>query len=241
MRSLVIAAMMAIGAAAAMSFGNSAASAAPAQAQRQAQRDWSAVYSISPAGGFVIGNPAAKVKLVEYMSLTCPHCAHFAESGWGALKAGFIRSGKVSLEVRNAVRDRYDLVATLLARCDGPKSSFVRNEALFARQDAWLARAASFDQAEGERLNGMSHQEAMTAMANGIGLDELLGPHGLPSARVKACLGNKAEQKKIAAMTKEAWEKRRIPGTPAFLINGVLQEDVSSWETLEPRLRAAIR
>lgn len=236
MRKLVIASLLAIGAMAAAQWSGGAIAA------QTAQKDWTTVYSISPAGGFVIGNPAAKVKLVEYHSLTCPHCAHFAETGWGPLKAGFIRSGKVSLEVRNAVRDRYDLVASLLARCDGPKASFARNEALFARQDAWLTRAAGFDQSEeGSRLAEMSHQEAMTAMANGVGLDELLGPHGLPSARIKACLGNKVEQKKIAAMTEEAWEKRKIPGTPAFLINGVLQDDVSSWEALEPKLRAALR
>jgi protein-disulfide isomerase len=237
MRKLVIASLMAVGALGAMQ-GMGGAIAA----QTPAQKDWATVYSTSPAGGFVIGNPAAKVKLVEYLSLTCPHCAHFAETGWGPLKAGFIRSGKVSLEVRNAVRDRYDLVASLLARCDGPRASFARNEALFARQDAWLARAASFDQSEeGGKLTEMNHQEAMTAMANGVGLDELLAPHGLPPARIKACLGNKIEQKKIAAMTEEAWEKRKIPGTPAFLINGVLQENVSGWDALEPKIRAALR
>ena len=236
MRKLMIAASLAVGALAAMPWPQ-----APASAQAPVQKDWTTVYSTSPTGGFVIGNPAAKVKVVEYLSLTCPHCAHFAQTGWGPLKAGFIRSGKVSLEVRNAVRDRYDLVASLLARCDGPRASFARNEALFAEQDAWLSRAASFDQAEGDKLSAMSHQEAMTAMASGVGLDSLLGPHGLPSARIKTCLANKAEHKKIAAMTAEAWEKRKIPGTPSFLINGVLQEDVSSWDALEPRLKAVVR
>jgi protein-disulfide isomerase len=42
-------------------------------------------------------------------------------------------------------------------------------------------------------------------------------------------------------MTEEAWEKRKIPGTPAFLINGVLQENVSGWDALEPKIRAALR
>ena len=65
-----------------------------------------------------MGNPKAKVKLVEYGSLTCPHCRHFAETGMVPLKA-YVKSGKVSFEYRNYILNGIDVAATLVARCGG--------------------------------------------------------------------------------------------------------------------------
>src|SRR5579863_6598616 len=66
-----------------------------------AGKAWSDVVSATPAGGMVMGNPAAPVKLVEYGSLSCPHCAHFAEFGFKPLVAKYVDSGKVSYEYRS--------------------------------------------------------------------------------------------------------------------------------------------
>src|SRR5690606_35752266 len=59
--------------------------------------------------GHRIGNPNAKVKLVEYLSYTCPHCAEFARQGEAPIKLGYLAPGKVSIEIRHLVRDPIDL------------------------------------------------------------------------------------------------------------------------------------
>src|SRR5919112_6429232 len=62
--------------------------------------DWSQVVNPTSANGFVMGNPNAKVKLVEYGSLTCPHCAEFDEKAVPALIDKYVKSGQVSWEFR---------------------------------------------------------------------------------------------------------------------------------------------
>ncbi|MBU3077993.1 DsbA family protein [Sphingomonas quercus] len=206
-----------------------AAPAAPAQT------DWMNRVTLTPQGGFQRGNPAAKVKLVEFASFTCSHCAAFqAESrdGLGAL----IRSGQVSLELRNAIRDRFDLAAALLARCQGPGGFFRAADAIFANQPEWLSRASYFP----EPTESASMADALTSIARGIGLDKIAAPD-LPAARVAACIASAPEQSRLARMRDEAWNELRIPGTPAFLLNGTLVADAASWQALEPAVRAALK
>ena len=91
----------------------------PAAVQAAPAKDWSRTVTLTKEGAHLIGNPAAKTRLVEYVSYTCPHCAHFVAEGTTPLKAGWVAKGLVAVEVRHLVRDRYDLVAALLARCGG--------------------------------------------------------------------------------------------------------------------------
>ena len=88
-------------------------------AHGKAPTDWTRVASATAAGGFVMGNPAAKVKLVEYGSLTCPHCRHFDETAAAPL-AAYVRTGRVSWEFRPFLLSGYDIPATLTASCTGP-------------------------------------------------------------------------------------------------------------------------
>ena len=206
-----------------------------------AARDWTKTVSQTPAGAYVMGNPVAKVKLVEYLSFTCSHCAHFAQEGWGPLKANYIGKGLVSLEVRHAVRDGFDLTGTMLARCTGPKGYFAASEAVLTALPVWGPRASEYAEKAGPALDQKPIGERMQAIARASGLDMLVASRGLPRGRVAACLSNAAEQKKLAAMTKEAWGERNIGGTPSFLINGELQPGMSSWQELEPKLQAALK
>src|SRR3546814_11296312 len=89
-----------------------------------------------------MGNPAAPVKLIEYLSYTCPHCAAFSAESAAVLRGRMVKSGKVSLELRNAVRDKLDLAAAALARCAGTQGFFAASDALFARQPDWSPRGA---------------------------------------------------------------------------------------------------
>ena len=202
-----------------------------------AARDWARVTSIARSGGFVLGNPAAKVRLVEYSSFTCSHCARFSQSAMAALQTGYVRTGRVSFESRNAVRDGIDLAATLLARCLGPSRYFAASERIFAEQEQWMLAAEAYQEAHSKRLADLPPTEALAALASGSGLDALVG---LTLARAKACLADKAAQARVAAMTDEAWNQRKISGTPSFLLNDVAAGTVD-WATLDARLREATR
>src|SRR3569833_3015065 len=87
-------------------------------------RDWTRVVRATPAGGFVMGNPDARVKLVEYGSMTCPHCRAFEAEGVPTLVGKYVKSGQVSWEFRNYVRDAFDVSAALIARCNGAGAFF---------------------------------------------------------------------------------------------------------------------
>lgn len=207
------------------------------QGAAQAARDWSTAASKTADGAFVLGNPNAKVRLVEYLSFTCSHCAEFNQTGVPPLKAAYIRKGLVSLEIRHALRDPFDMAAALLARCGGPRTYFTAATKLFAKQGEWGPRAAAY---EPPGATKMTRSDALFAAAKAAGLPTYLG-RGMNDARVRACLDDPAEQELLGRMADEAWHGRDIGGTPAFLINGKLLADMSSWSALEPQIAAALR
>lgn len=191
--------------------------------------DWTKQVTPTPTGTYVVGNPAAPKKLVEYASYTCNHCASFAGEASAPLKAA-IASGKVSVEFRHAIRDTLDLSAAILARCAGPARFTAASEAIFAAQDQLFAKAEKVTLPPGNDVVA-----AAKAYANGTGLLPIIARHGVTPARAEQCLSDKAEYARIEAMTREAWSERKIPGTPHFLINGA-PVDAHNWATLAPRL-----
>jgi len=209
----------------------------PAQVAAAPARDWSTVAVRTGSGSFVQGNPAARVKLVEYLSLTCPHCAKFEGEGIKPLTAKYIRTGLVSYEVRHAVRDSFDLAGSLLARCDGPQAFFTTLPKVFAQQDIWFARAEAWSQVE-KATPGLSPDQIIQKSAAGAGFDRVLG---IPVTRMNACLSNKDEQKVVTEMANAAWNSPGFPGTPAFQINGKIQSTVHDWASLDGALAAAVK
>jgi len=214
--------------------------ALPAMASAAPTQDWSTVTTRKADGAFVQGNPDARVKLVEYLSLTCPHCAHFEEEGIAPLTAKYIRTGLVSYEVRHALRDAFDFAATLLTRCNGPSSFFATAPILFAQQDEWMARAAQWSQTAPD-AKGLPPDKLLTMVAKGAGLPELLASHGLTPARAGECLANAGERDQLTKMASEAWKRPHFPGTPTFLINGAQQDGVTTWAELDKKLAAALK
>src|SRR5215218_2992636 len=122
--------------------------AAKPVAKATATHDWSATVAATPQGGFRMGNPAAKVKLIEYGSLTCSHCREFDEMGVPALVDKYVKSGKVSWEFRNYVRDPWDLTASLISRCNGAKTFFPLERALYADQPNWVGKLQAVPQGQ---------------------------------------------------------------------------------------------
>ncbi len=201
-----------------------------------APRDWSTVVSKTASGSYVIGNPQAKVKLVEYLSYTCPHCAEFLAESTPVLKGQMVRSGSTSIEFRNAVREKLDLSAALLARCAGPNGFVGTTDAMFAQQESWFERGARFQMMNEARLGMYPELGQLRALADGAGLTDLMRGRGMSDAAIDACFANQAELLTITAMTSGAWSK--IDGTPAFEVNDKLVKGVS-WAGLETILRAA--
>lgn len=199
-------------------------------AQAQAQRDWRRTVTPTASGTWVIGNPAAKVKLVEYLSYTCSHCADFVASSKPVLFDQWVRGGAVSVEVRHAIRDGLDFSAALLARCAGPAAFPAVHSAVFANQKALLDKGASVTPPA-----GATREQALKAMADGSGLTAIVRPR--LARPVEACLSNAAERDRLIAGTRAAFDK--IAGTPAFELDGELIQGID-WSGLEPRIRAAI-
>ncbi|WP_136163702.1 DsbA family protein [Sphingomonas flavalba] len=201
--------------------------------------DWTRHVTVTATGAYVLGNPAAKVKLVEYASYTCPHCAHYANDSKAPIRRDFIADGSTSVELRHAVRDRLDFIATLLARCGGPARFFATSDAIFAAQESWMDKAIAFERANAERLSKMPRDDAVREEARATGLFAIAEAEGVPAKKLDACLADAEQQKLIGAMADRAWNEEHIPGTPSFTINGTQVPNAASWAMLEPALRAA--
>ncbi len=197
---------------------------------------WDQKLTRSPAGNHVIGNPAAKVRLVEFMSYTCPHCADYAHDSKTALLGGLVRQGKVAVEIRPFFRNIIDVSASLLALC-GPDSKFPGNHhAIMAAQSNWLKNPPEDAQ---ERWNKPEFGTRMKVVAQDMGLYALMTERGYTPAQLDQCLANLPLAEKLAAQTNEA-QQAGVNGTPSFMINGKLQE-VHGWSALQPLLGTAAR
>jgi protein-disulfide isomerase len=209
-------------------------------APAMAATDWSQTATRKPDGAFILGNPNAKVKVVEFLSLTCPHCAVFEAEAIPPFTAKYVKTGLVSYEVRHALRDGFDYSASLLARCDGPTAFFAAAPVLYSKQDEWMAKAVEWSK-NAPDAQKTPQDQLLQMMAKGAGLDDFFAARGLAADKANACLVNHGEQEQLVAMANDAWRRPNFPGTPAFLINGVLQQDLASWAELDKRLAAALK
>lgn len=203
--------------------------------------DWAQIVAQTPAGGFQMGNPNAAVKLVEYGSMTCPHCAEFAEAGAKPLVEKYVKSGRVSFEFRNYVRDPLDITMSLIARCGGPTRFFPLTDALFASQRDFFQKVQASSPEQQQALTGLPPAQQFAGYAQLAGLQQWAAMRGVPSARQQQCLSDQAEIAKLVQMTSDATsELPDFPGTPTFTINGKMVENAAAWAQLEPKLRDAL-
>ncbi len=146
---------------------------------------------------FQMGKPDAPITLVEYASLTCPHCAAFDAEVMPQLKAAYIDTGKVRYVYRDFPLDRVALTASVVARCAGRDRYFGFVEAFFASQQTW-GRAQNPVEALGRiaRLGGMSESE------------------------FDACTKNQKIQEQVLAQRLEGEKTYKIQATPTLFIQG---------------------
>lgn len=198
--------------------------------------DWTQTITRTADGGFLLGNPDAPVKLVEYGSYTCHVCAEFSETATAPLRDTYVRSGQVSWEYRPFQRNGLDLAMTLLVQCQPPTAAFATSEQIFAQQEEI---GGAIDEQEGARINALPPDQQLEPLARAADLETFFARRGIPAQRFSQCLGNRAEIQRLTELTNRAGTEVPVTGTPTFVINGTRQE-VSAWPALEPLLRAAI-
>jgi protein-disulfide isomerase len=212
----------------------------PAAARRSrapaAHRDWSLVTMRTPEGGVRIGNPAAPVKLIEYGSITCPHCAAFSAEAGPALRAGQVRAGRLSWEYRPYLIFPTDPAIFMLLNCLPPTRFFPAAEALYASQRQWFGRVQALPPAELQRLQALPPIQMSAAMVRAAGLDAFFRARGLSAAQINACLANGAALQRLVGITRHANELG-LEGTPSFFING-RSVGTPDWARLQPMLTA---
>ena len=145
----------------------------------------------------ILGKPDAPITIVEYASLTCPHCAHFQAEVLPEIKKQWIDTGKAKLVLRDFPLDEEALRAAMIARCAPPARYYAFADTFFAAQDKWVR----------ER----DYQGALAKLAR-------LG--GMGKEEFDACLRNKQLEDSIVESRFVASKTLDVNSTPTFFING---------------------
>ncbi|MFN5996638.1 MAG: DsbA family protein [Paracoccaceae bacterium] len=170
-------------------------------------------------GDFSLGSPDAKVKMVEYASFTCPHCAAFHETVFYKLKTDYIDTGKVYFTLREVYFDRYGLWAALIARCGGEMKYFGIHDILFAKQKEWAAS-----------------EDPMQVVEN---LKTIGRAAGLEDAAMDACLNDTANAEALIKQFQTNFEADGVEGTPTLFINGTKHSNMT-YEDMKAILDAEL-
>ena len=213
----------------------------PTHTVRRGPVDWTQTVAETPDGGIRLGNPAAKVKVVEFSSFTCPHCAAFASEGFTPLAQNYVRGGQVSFEFRSAVRDAIDLTVAKSVRCVALPRYFAAVEAVMGSQQDWITKMYDYVGAHRDDLNGANKTAAIHAMLIDAGVAATLAKQGITPAALDRCLASKPIEDALEKTSNDAWNVRHISGTPGFMINDIIQSDIYGWAKLEPAIQAALK
>ncbi|MCF6272724.1 MAG: DsbA family protein [Rhodobacteraceae bacterium] len=157
---------------------------------------------------FTLGDENAPIKVVEYSSFTCPHCANFHRDVFPLLETNFINTGKIFFIYRPVYFDGPGLWADMLARCTGDSDKFFEiSDILFKRQAEW-SRAGS----------QAAVSDGIISVGKQAGLDE---------ETIVACLQDNDNAQLLVADFQANAERDNIRSTPSFLIDGELTQNMS--------------
>jgi protein-disulfide isomerase len=207
------------------------------RAPQTSHANWLGNIAVTPAGSHTLGNPAAPVKLVEYVSYTCPHCAHFQRQSDAPLRIVYLQPGKVQVEVRHLVRDPIDMTVAMLTNCGAPSRFFANHNLFMQSQDRWIGAANTASAAQQARWSSGDKAARMRAIAADFGFYAMMEQRGYDRPMVDRCLADEAMAKRLAAQTAGAQELG-IQGTPGFLLNGLLLAGTYDWQSLDAQLQA---
>ncbi|MGO8916775.1 MAG: DsbA family protein [Stellaceae bacterium] len=145
----------------------------------------------------VLGKPDAPVTIIEYGSLTCPHCAEFDRVTLPDIKKNWIDTGKARLIFRVFPLNELDVHAAMLARCVPPDRYFAFIDTIYQSQAKWMQAS--------------DPQQALASIARLAGVGE---------DKVRTCMADKALQDAVVATAYQA-QQAGVDSTPTFFINGV--------------------
>ena len=161
---------------------------------------------------------ASGVPMIEYGSLTCPHCAAFSREVLPELKKDYIDTGKVKFIFREFSRNPLDVAAFVLARCVGDDKAFAAIELLFSAQDKWAFVDKPLEPLiAAMRPTGLTHDQAM------------------------ACLKDQSKVDAVAAVGKRATDEIKMNGTPTFVIDGKVYGGELSLDQLKAILDPLVK
>jgi len=188
----------------------------PAAAQTPAKPAANAASLLAPTPqDRILGKPDAPITIVEYASLTCPHCAHFDTDVLPKLKEKWIDSGKAKLILRDFPLDEPAMRAAMVARCAPPERFYPLVDALFAGQEKWA-----------------------TAKDYRAALERLAKLGGVGDKEFKACISDKKLEDQVAGSRLTATKDLGVDSTPTFFINGTKFEGAPTVEAFERALSA---
>jgi protein-disulfide isomerase len=154
-----------------------------------------------------LGSADAPVKITEYASFTCPHCAQFHQDVFNRLKADYIDTGKVQFTFREVYFDRYALWAAILARCGGQMKYFGISSILFETREEWLAT-----------------DDPTTVIAN---LKTIGRTAGMEDAAMDVCFKDEAMAEAMVATYQANATADGVESTPTLFINGTKHSNMS--------------
>ena len=202
--------------------------------------DWTDVINPTPDGGVMMGNPSAKVKLIEIGSLTCPHCREFGEEAVPQLIDKYVKTGKVSYEFRNYIRDTFDMAALLISKCNGPDAFFPLSTALYKDQPNWVAKIQATPPDQLDQLQTLPENQLALQAAKYAGLLVWAAARRVPQAKATQCLTDTATIDRMVNQSGEiAQQWPDFSGTPNFVINGTLNNKIANWKELDAALQSA--
>ena len=161
-----------------------------------------------PLGEKALGDPNAKVTVIEYASMTCPHCATFHQTTYPELKKRYIDTGKVRFIFREFPLDQLALAVFMLARCAGPYKYFPMIETLFQQQKEWVTQKPL------QPLLAIARQAGMSEQAFNECLQDKKLIDGIEDVRQRAM-------------------KLNVQSTPSFFVNGKPMRGSFSIEEFE--------
>jgi protein-disulfide isomerase len=196
---------------------------------------WVDVVSKTDVGGYKMGNPDAKLQLVEYGAITCPGCAQFSVQSTEELHE-LVNTGVVAMEFRPfLVHGVQDIPGFLLAQCSGPEAFFPLTDQMYAEQESWLSKISTVTEADQQAMQKMSPAEISMLLATRMGLIDFVKSRGISEDQAKACLTDKAAIDGLIKLTEKGTKDDKVSGTPFFLLNGA-PIDAGSWNQVKGKL-----
>lgn len=196
--------------------------------------NWNARVGVTADGSHTLGNPDAPIKVTEYISYTCPHCAHFHREADAALRVTLIPKGQVQVTVTNLLRNPIDATVAMLTSCGDPKRFWVRHNAFLGTQDKWLPKLEKLSREQQARWYQGDMVGRMRAVASDFGFYARVQQWGLSRAQADRCLADKAMLEKLKEQQIAA-QALGIDSTPSFTVNGKVQ-DFHDWDSLSRAL-----